>query len=60
MLENHPRIRIAVYGLAIVSQVAAFFCAVLAPDLVVPFVATSALLTTAAGGVAISNVPKQP
>lgn len=56
MFSNSPRIRQAIYCLAIASQIASFWAAVFAPDLVVPFVATSGLLTTVAGGTALSNV----
>ena len=56
MFSNSPRIRQAIYGLAIVSQIASFWAAVFAPDLVVPLVSTSTLLTFVAGGTALSNM----
>lgn len=61
MLENHRNIRIALYLLALIAQIASLFVAGYAPELVVPFAATSTLLMGVAVPTALTNLtPKQP
>ena len=59
MFSNSPRVRQIVYGLAIASQIASFFVAIVNPDLANAFVATAGVLSTVAGVTALTNV-KQP
>lgn len=56
MFSNSPRVRQIVYGLAIASQVASFFVAIINPDLANAFVATAGVLSTVAGVTALTNV----
>ena len=56
MLSNHPKIRIGLYIAALASQVASFFVAVINIDLAGAFVATSGVLSTAAGIAALTNI----
>lgn len=56
MFQNHPKVRVAIYGLAIASQIASFFVILVNPDLAVAFVSTAALLTTVAGVQALTNI----
>lgn len=56
MLTQFPQVRVVLYALAILTNVASFFVVLYSPELAQAFVSTSALLTTAAGAVAITNV----
>ena len=56
MFSNSPRVRQIVYGLAIASQIASFFVAIINPDLANAFVATAGVLSTVAGVTALTNV----
>lgn len=56
MFSNSPRIRQGIYALAIVSQIASFFVALINPDLAAAFVSTAGVLSTVAGVTALSNV----
>jgi hypothetical protein len=56
VLEQFPQVRVVLYVLAILTNIASFFVVIYSPELAQAFVSTSALLTTAAGTVAISNV----
>jgi len=57
MFSNHPGIRLAVYGLAIAAQIAAFFVrAGMQPELAEAFDNTANLLATVAGVTAITNM----
>lgn len=56
MLTQFPQVRVVLYALAILTNVASFFVVIYSPELAQAFVSTSALLTTAAGAVAITNV----
>lgn len=56
MFSNSPRVRQIVYGLAVASQIASFFVAIVNPDLANAFVATAGVLSTVAGVTALSNV----
>lgn len=56
MFANSPTIRKVIYGLAIASQIASFFVALINPDLAAAFVSTAGVLSTVAGVTAYSNV----
>jgi hypothetical protein len=56
MLTQFPQVRVVLYALAILTNIASFFVVIYSPELAQAFVSTSALLTTAAGAVAITNV----
>lgn len=57
MFSNHPGVRLAVYGLAIAAQIAAFFVrAGMQPELADAFDNTANLLATVAGVTAITNI----
>jgi len=56
MLTQFPQARVILYVLSILTNIASFFVVLYSPDLAQAFVSTSALLTTAAGAVAITNV----
>jgi hypothetical protein len=56
MFSNNPRVRQIVYGLAVASQIASFFVAIVNPDLANAFVATAGVLSTVAGVTALTNV----
>ena len=56
MLTQFPQVRVVLYVLSILTSIASFFVVIYSPELAQAFVSTSALLTTAAGAVAVSNV----
>lgn len=56
MFSNSPRVRQIVYGLAVASQIASFFVAIVNPDLANAFVATAGVLSTVAGVTALTNI----
>lgn len=56
MFASNPNLRIAIYLLAVASQIASFFVTLYSPDLAVAFVSTAGVLTALAGGTAISNI----
>lgn len=56
MLSNHPRIRVAVYLLAIAAQVAAVFVRIYSPELGEAFSSTANILAAVAGVTALANV----
>ena len=56
MLSQYPYIRVAIYVLAIASQIASFFVVLVDKDLALAFVSTSTLLTGVAGYAALSNL----
>lgn len=56
MFTNSPRIRQAIYGLAVASQIASFFVALINPDLAAAFVSTAGVLSTVAGVTALANI----
>lgn len=56
MLERYPQVRIVIYVLSILANITSFFVVLYNADLAQAFVSTSALLTTLAGAVAVSNV----
>jgi len=56
MFSNSPRIRQAIYGVAIAAQIASFFVAIVDAALADAFVATAGVLATVAGVTALSNV----
>jgi len=56
MLKDHPRIRVALYLLAIAAAAAAPFIAVYAPELGAAAATAAGVLTAAAGATALSNL----
>lgn len=56
MLENHPKIRLALYLLSLVGAVAAPVLAVTHPEYGAAVTTAAGILTAAAGATALSNV----
>jgi hypothetical protein len=56
MFSNNPRIRQAIYGLAIAAQVASFFVTLVNAELAAAFLATSGVLAAVAGVTALTNI----
>lgn len=56
MFSNSPRIRQAIYGLAVVAQIASFFVQIVNADLAAAFVNTAGVLAAVAGVTALSNI----
>jgi hypothetical protein len=61
MLSNHPTIRLVIYGLGIVAQIASFFVTIYSPELAQAFSQTSDVLGAVALVTAATNItPKEP
>lgn len=58
ILANYPKVRVILYLLSLATSIATAFVAVFAKDLVAAFTLTTAILGTASGYTAITNVPK--
>lgn len=56
MLKDHPRIRLALYLLALAGNAAAPFVAILYPDVAAATVTSAAVLSAAALATAATNV----
>ncbi|MCU1440002.1 MAG: hypothetical protein JWP85_999 [Rhodoglobus sp.] len=56
MLSKYPAVRVAIYLLAVASQIASFFVFIVNKDLASAFVSTSSVLTAIAGVTALTNI----
>lgn len=56
MFSNSPKIRQAIYALAVASQVASFFVALINAELAAAFLSTSGVLAAVAGVTALTNI----
>lgn len=56
MLAKYPYVRVAIYLLAVASQIASFFVVIVNKDLATAFVSTSSVLAAVAGLTALTNL----
>lgn len=59
MLKNYRTVRVILYVLGIVAQVASFFVTIVSPELAAAFTQTANVLGAVALGTAVTNVPGQ-
>lgn len=59
MLSSYPIVRLVIYLIAIVAQVASFFVTITSPELADAFSQTSDVLATLALATAATNLPKK-
>lgn len=56
MLKNHKNIRVVIYIVGIVAQIASLFVSIVSPELGAAFSQTSDILGTVALGTALTNL----
>lgn len=56
MFSEHPTVRIVIYALSVAAQIASVFIALTKPELAAAFVTVAGILSTLAGGTALSNI----